>query len=94
MKLLKIAIVVVAAVIAIPAHADITQRDVVGAAIGAFIGYQLAKPRSQQGHPQPVYQGHRHDHMPPTCVLRQVYSAPGQGPIYVQECHGGGPRHY
>lgn len=98
MKQLKIAIVAVAAVIAAPAHADITQRDVLGVAIGAFIGYQLAKPRSQPQHDQPqsvpMHQGHRHDHMPATCVLRQVYSAPGQGPIYVQECHGGGRRHY
>lgn len=98
MKHVKIAIVAVAAALAIPAHADITQRDVLGVAIGALIGYQLSKPHSQpqHGHPQsaPVYQGHRHDHMPPTCVLRQVYSAPGQGPVYVQECHGGGRRHY
>ena len=96
MKHVKIAIVALAAVIAVPAHADITQRDVLGVAIGALIGYQLAKTGSQpqHGHPQPVHQGHRHDHMPPTCVLRQVYSAPGQGPIYVQECHGGGRRHY
>ena len=98
MKHVKIAIVALAAVIAVPAHADITQRDVLGVAIGALIGYQLSKPHSQpqHGHPQsaPVYQGQRHDHMPPTCVLRQVYSAPGQGPLYVQECHGGGRRHY
>ena len=98
MKHVKIALVTVAAALAIPAHADITQRDVLGVAIGALIGYQLSKPHSQpqHGHPQsaPVYQGQRHDHMPPTCVLRQVYSAPGQGPLYVQECHGGGRRHY
>ena len=97
MKHVKIAIVAVAAALAAPAHADITQRDVLSVAIGAFIGYQLSKPHSQPQHdpqPAPMHQGHRHDHMPPTCVLRQVYSAPGQGPIYVQECHGGGRRHY
>ena len=98
MKHVKIAIVALAAALAIPAHADITQRDVLGVAIGALIGYQLAKPRAahQPGYtpPVPVHHGHGHDHMPPTCVLRQVYSAPGNGPIYVQECHGGGRRHY
>lgn len=108
MKHVKIAIVAVAAALAIPAQADITQRDVLGVALGAFIGYQMAKPRAAQPHghghhqpgytpPVPVYHGghgHGHDHMPPTCVLRQVYSAPGNGPIYVQECHGGGRRHY
>ena len=98
MKYVKIALVTVVTALAAPAHADITQRDVLGVAIGALIGYQLSKPHSQpqHGHPQssPVYQGQRHDHMPPTCVLRQVYSAPGQGPLYVQECHGGGRRHY
>ena len=43
MKHVKIAIVAVAAVIAVPSHADITQRDVLGVAIGALIGYQLSK---------------------------------------------------
>jgi len=47
MKHVKIAIVALAAVIAVPAHADITQRDVLGVAIGALIGYQLAKTGSQ-----------------------------------------------
>jgi hypothetical protein len=96
MKHVKIALVTVVAALAAPAHADITQRDVLGVAIGALIGYQLSKSHSQpqHGQPQPVHQGHRHDHMPATCVLRQVYSAPGQGPIYVQECHGGGRRNY
>ena len=96
MKHVKIAIVAVAAALAAPVHADITQRDVLGVAIGALIGYQLSKSHSQpqHGQPAPVHQGHRHDHMPPTCVLRQVYSAPGQGPVYVQECHGGGRRNY
>ena len=61
MKHVKIAIVAVAAVIAVPSHADITQRDVLGVAIGALIGYQLSKPHSQPQH------GH-----PPVCCVRST----------------------
>ncbi len=103
MKQLKILIVAVAAAVAIPAQADITSRDVFGVALGAFIGYQMTRPHTgHTGHipgqvyaqpgyipPVPVYPVYTHVpvYRAPTCVLRQAYSAPGHGPIYVQECH-------
>ena len=87
MKALKslVAAMAVAAVIT-PAQAD--DRAVVGAVIAGVITYHVLK---QQDEPRVVYQ------QPPQviivgplrqphCYLRQAYSAPGQGAVYVQEC--------
>ena len=79
------------AVIAAPVQAqDLTQRELFGIAAGAIIGYHIMKEREeprvvyQQVYQQPqviVVQPRQ-----PHCYLRQAYSAPGQGAVYVQEC--------
>ena len=80
------------AVTAAPVQAqDLTQRELFGIAAGAIIGYHIMKEREeprvvyQQVYTQPqviIVQPLRQ----PVCYLRQAYSAPGQGAVYVQEC--------
>ena len=91
MKAVKsfVAALAVAAVIT-PAQAD--DRAVFGAVIAGAITYHVLKhndePRviyQQPVYPQPqviIVQPLRQ----PVCYLRQAYSAPGQGAVYVQEC--------
>ena len=81
----------VAAGTAAPVQAqDLTNRELFGIAAGAIIGYHIMKEREeprvvyQQVYQQPqviVVQPRQ-----PHCYLRQAYSAPGQGAVYVQEC--------
>ena len=91
MKAVKslVAALAVAAVIT-PAQAD--DRAVFGAVIAGVITYHVLKQHDEPRvvHQQPVYtqpqviivQPLRQPH----CYLRQAYSAPGQGAVYVQEC--------
>jgi hypothetical protein len=86
-----VAALAVAASTAAPVQAqDLTQRELFGIAAGAIIGYHIMKEREeprvvyQQVYQQPqviVVQPRQ-----PHCYLRQAYSAPGQGAVYVQEC--------
>ena len=79
-----------AAAVITPAQAD--DRAVFGAVIAGVITYHVLKhndePRvvyQQPVDPQPqviIVQPLRQPH----CYLRQAYSAPGQGAVYVQEC--------
>ena len=81
----------IAAGTAVPVQAqDLTNRELFGIAAGAIIGYHIMKEREeprvvyQQVYQQPqviVVQPRQ-----PHCYLRQAYSAPGQGAVYVQEC--------
>jgi hypothetical protein len=87
MKALKslVAALAVAAVIT-PAQAD--DRAVVGAVIAGVITYHVLK---QHDEPRVVYQQQPQVIIvqplrQPHCYLRQAYSAPGQGAVYVQEC--------
>ena len=91
MKALKslVAAMAIAAVIT-PAQAD--DRAVLGAVVAGVITYHVLK---QQDEPrvivqQPVYQQPQviivQPLRQPVCYLRQAYSAPGQGAVYVQEC--------
>ncbi len=90
MKAVKsfVAALAVAAVIT-PAQAD--DRAVFGAVIAGVITYHVLK---QHDEPrvvyQPVYQQPQviivQPLRQPHCYLRQAYSAPGQGAVYVQEC--------
>ena len=94
MKAVKtlIAAVAVAASATAPVQAqDLTNRELFGIAAGAIIGYHIMKEREeprvvyQQVYTQPqviIVQPLRQPH----CYLRQAYSAPGQGAVYVQEC--------
>jgi len=75
----------VAAVIT-PAQAD--DRAVLGAVVAGVITYHVLK---QQDEPRVVYQQQPQVIIvqplrQPVCYLRQAYSAPGQGAVYVQEC--------
>jgi len=75
----------IAAVIT-PAQAD--DRAVVGAVIAGVITYHVLK---QQDEPRVIYQQQPQVIIvqplrQPVCYLRQAYSAPGQGAVYVQEC--------
>ena len=86
MKALKslVAAMAVAAVIT-PAQAD--DRAVFGAVIAGVITYHVLK----QDEPRVVYQQPPQVIIvqplrQPVCYLRQAYSAPGQGAVYVQEC--------
>ena len=86
MKTLKslVAAMAVAAVIT-PAQAD--DRAVFGAVIAGVITYHVLK----QDEPRVVYQQPPQVIIvqplrQPVCYLRQAYSAPGQGAVYVQEC--------
>ena len=86
MKALKslVAALAVAAVIT-PAQAD--DRAVFGAVIAGVITYHVLK----QDEPRVVYQQPSQVIIvqplrQPVCYLRQAYSAPGQGAVYVQEC--------
>jgi nitrous oxide reductase accessory protein NosL len=79
----------VAACVAAPVQAqELTPREVFGIAAGAIIGYHIMQERNEprvivQQQPQViVVQPLRQ----PYCYLRQAYSAPGQGAVYVQEC--------
>ena len=94
LKTLVIAAVVAAAVT--PAQAqDLTGRELFGIAAGAVIGYHIMKERDEpRAVYQPVYQPVYAQPQviivqplrQPHCYLRQAYSAPGQGAVYVQEC--------
>ena len=87
MKAVKsfVAALAVAAVIT-PAQAD--DRAVFGAVIAGVITYHVLKQQDEprvivQQQPQVIIvQPLRQPH----CYLRQAYSAPGQGAVYVQEC--------
>ena len=87
MKALKnlVAALAVAAVIT-PAQAD--DRAVLGAVVVGVITYHVLKEREEPrvvSQPPPqviIVQPLRQPH----CYLRQAYSAPGQGAVYVQEC--------
>jgi len=75
----------IAAVIT-PAQAD--DRAVLGAVVAGVITYHVLK---QQDEPRVVYQQPPQVIIvqplrQPVCYLRQAYSAPGQGAVYVQEC--------
>ena len=79
-----VAALAVAAVIT-PAQAD--DRAVFGAVIAGVITYHVLK----QDEPRVVYQQPPQVIIvqplrQPVCYLRQAYSAPGQGAVYVQEC--------
>ena len=87
MKAVKslVAALAVAAVIT-PAQAD--DRAVFGAVVAGVITYHVLK---QQDEPRVVYQQQPQviivqPMRQPHCYLRQAYSAPGQGAVYVQEC--------
>ena len=81
----------VAASTAAPVQAqDLTNRELFGIAAGAIIGYHIMKEREE---PRVVYQQVYQQPQvivgplrQPHCYLRQAYSAPGQGAVYVQEC--------
>ena len=91
MKALKslVAALAVAAVIT-PAQAD--DRAVFGAVIAGVITYHVLKQHDEPRvvYQQPVYQQPQviivQPLRQPVCYLRQAYSAPGQGAVYVQEC--------
>ena len=91
MKAVKslVAALAVAAVIT-PAQAD--DRAVVGAVIAGVITYHVLKQQDEPRvvYQQPVYQQPQviivQPLRQPHCYLRQAYSAPGQGAVYVQEC--------
>lgn len=80
-----VAALAIAAVIT-PAQAD--DRAVVGAVIAGVITYHVLK---QQDEPRVIVQQQPQVIIvqplrQPVCYLRQAYSAPGQGAVYVQEC--------
>ena len=91
MKAVKslVAALAVAAVIT-PAQAD--DRAVFGAVIAGVITYHVLKQHDEPRavYQQPVYQQPQviivQPLRQPVCYLRQAYSAPGQGAVYVQEC--------
>ena len=91
MKAVKsfVAALAVAAVIT-PAQAD--DRAVFGAVIAGVITYHVLKQHDEPRvvYQQPVYQQSQviivQPLRQPVCYLRQAYSAPGQGAVYVQEC--------
>ena len=91
MKAVKsfVAALAVAAVIT-PAQAD--DRAVFGAVIAGVITYHVLKQHDEPRviYQQPVYQQPQviivQPVRQPHCYLRQAYSAPGQGAVYVQEC--------
>ena len=91
MKAVKslVAALAIAAVIT-PAQAD--DRAVFGAVIAGVITYHVLKHNDEPRviYQQPVYQQPQviivQPLRQPVCYLRQAYSAPGQGAVYVQEC--------
>ena len=91
MKAVKsfVAALAIAAVIT-PAQAD--DRAVFGAVIAGVITYHVLKQQDEPRviYQQPVYQQPQviivQPLRQPVCYLRQAYSAPGQGAVYVQEC--------
>jgi hypothetical protein len=91
MKAVKslVAALAVAAVIT-PAQAD--DRAVLGAVVAGVITYHVLKQQDEPRviYQQPVYQQPQviivQPLRQPVCYLRQAYSAPGQGAVYVQEC--------
>ena len=89
MKAVKslVAALAVAAVIT-PAQAD--DRAVFGAVIAGVITYHVLKQDEPRVVYQPVYTQPQviivGPLRQPHCYLRQAYSAPGQGAVYVQEC--------
>ena len=89
MKAVKtLVIATAAAAVIMPAQAqDLQPREVAGIVVGAIIGYELMKERNEPRvivqQPQPVIVVEQRR---PHCYLRQAYSAPGQGAVYVQEC--------
>ena len=91
MKAVKslVAALAIAAVIT-PAQAD--DRAVFGAVVAGVITYHVLKQHDEPRviYQQPVYQQPQviivQPLRQPVCYLRQAYSAPGQGAVYVQEC--------
>ena len=91
MKAVKslVAALAIAAVIT-PAQAD--DRAVLGAVVAGVITYHVLKQQDEPRvvYQQPVYQQPQviivQPLRQPVCYLRQAYSAPGQGAVYVQEC--------
>ena len=73
-----------------PAQAD--DRAVFGAVVAGVITYHVLKQHDEPRvvYQQPVYQQPQviivQPLRQPVCYLRQAYSAPGQGAVYVQEC--------
>ena len=91
MKTVKSLVAVMAAAAVItPAQAD--DRAVFGAVIAGVITYHVLKHNDEPRvvYQQPVYQQPQviivQPLRQPVCYLRQAYSAPGQGAVYVQEC--------
>jgi hypothetical protein len=87
MQALK-SLVAALATVAVIAPAQADDRAVVGAVIAGVITYHVLK---QQDEPRVVYQQQPQVIIvgplrQPHCYLRQAYSAPGQGAVYVQEC--------
>jgi len=86
-----VAALAVAASTAAPVQAqDLTNRELFGIAAGAIIGYHIMQERNEPRVVQvPVYTQPQYivvQPRQPQCYLRQAYSAPGQGAVYVQEC--------
>jgi hypothetical protein len=87
MKAVKSLVAALATVAVItPVQAD--DRAVFGAVIAGVITYHVLK---QHDEPRVVYQQQPQVIIvqplrQPHCYLRQAYSAPGQGAVYVQEC--------
>lgn len=92
MKAVKtlIAAVAVAAAVAPVQAQELTPREVFGIAAGAIIGYHIMQEHNEPRVVQvPVYTQPQYivvQPRQPQCYLRQAYSAPGQGAVYVQEC--------
>ena len=89
-KTLIVAVAVAASATAPVQAQDLTNRELFGIAAGAIIGYHIMQERNEPRVVQvPVYQQPQVivvQPRQPHCYLRQAYSAPGQGAVYVQEC--------
>jgi hypothetical protein len=91
MQALK-SLVAALATVAVIAPAQADDRAVVGAVIAGVITYHVLKQQDEPRvvYQQPVYQQPQviivQPLRQPVCYLRQAYSAPGQGAVYVQEC--------
>jgi hypothetical protein len=92
MKALKTLVIAAVVALQVPAQAqDLQPRELFGIAAGAIIGYHIMKHNDEPRMVQvPVYTQPQviivQPLRQPYCYLRQAYSAPGQGAVYVQEC--------
>ena len=92
MKALKTLVIAAVVALQVPAQAqDLQPRELFGIAAGAIIGYHIMKQHDEPRMVQvPVYTQPQviivQPLRQPYCYLRQAYSAPGQGAVYVQEC--------